>query len=191
MNISAKSEYSRLVSASLNIPDRSYCVERDWEGERATDKRKCTRFSSQLDWISFQLYLYFFPARLDFFTSWTRFSSISLHLVGSLALAGALPLLCSVYARSESLSSVGDGGGGREERRSDMCCSQKAKLSPPLTLTSFVFVSPSNASQLSHFGHLHFILWTLSIEGRMLQHMHFALDCGIYHYLYQKRRDEA
>ena len=40
MNISAKSEYSRLVSASLNIPDRSYCVQRDSEGERATDKRK-------------------------------------------------------------------------------------------------------------------------------------------------------
>ena len=37
---SAKSEYSRLVSASLNIRDRSYCVQRDSEGERASDKRK-------------------------------------------------------------------------------------------------------------------------------------------------------
>ena len=45
-----KSEYSRLVSASLNIPDRSYCVQRDSEGERATDKGKCTRFSEN-SWV--------------------------------------------------------------------------------------------------------------------------------------------
>ena len=77
--------------------------------------------------------------------------------------------------------------GGREG--SDICRSQKAKLSPSwhfqmllLTLTSFVFVSLSNASQPLCQHTLHCIAdIEMSIEGCMLRCMHSALDCGIYY----------
>ena len=117
----AKSEYSRLVSASLNIPDSSYCVQRDSEGERATDKGKCTRFSENscfltLDCPSFDSFILCNKIHEGlsryFYVCWLAGpSSRGLSLLQRLC-------LISIFMVS---------GGGRQE--SDMC-SQKAKVSP-------------------------------------------------------------
>ena len=191
----AKSEYSRLVSASLNIPDSSYCVQRDSEGERATDKGKCTRFSENscfltLDCPSFDSFILCNKIHEGlsryFYVCWLAGpSSRGLSLLQRLC-------LISIFMVS---------GGGRQE--SDMC-SQKAKVSPhwctiwiPVSGQQLLWQMWRKPKKTHMFG-LQGIGWHITLNGfppiyllqlycghsfgleYCLLHIHFALDYGNY-----------
>ena len=131
---SAKSEYSRLVSASLNIRDRSYCVQRDSEGERASVRQK----ENAPDFPKHSCERPDFCPGLLCFLSWSIFSSSSSGLLpGPRARVSLFQRLCPISIFMISGGRMEGGGEGhvlsKEQSISDRLM---YNLNPPLWSTA-------------------------------------------------------